>query len=532
MNSKLPGIVVTGASGFIGRNFVEATADKFRLFCLARRSQNEAEIAPHKNIKWFQVDVAKWETLREIVGRIKTSGGSEYVLHLAGYYDFSNKDNPEYERTNVNGTRNILKLAKLLGTRRFLFASSLAACNFPEPGTSVDEDTPPDAEFPYAWSKRLGEEMVKEHSEWFPCAIVRLAAVFSDWCEYPPVYKFLTTWLSQDWNARILGGKGESAVTYIHINDLIKFFLRVIEKSDSLPRISTYNASPNHSTSHLDLFKAAGRYYYGQEVKPIRFPKLLAIPGVAARQYLGALLGHPPFEVLWMMKYIDRKLNVDATRTQRELEWETTPRYDIKRRLLFLIENMKVYQDTWRMRNEAALQRVAERPNLVIHDILVESRDEIVEEIVNHILSPENDSRFSKYAEMEKDTLQWYITLVYQLITTVVRSKDRLLLRDYSQTIAHRRYTEGFDVRMVCDMLLTIGKIISDRLRARPELKDMGQRVYDNISMSFQLVVDEVEDTYERLATKSPEISQAAKGLRFPDTNSDFERIVHQLEEI
>ncbi|MGD9900353.1 MAG: NAD-dependent epimerase/dehydratase family protein, partial [Calditrichaceae bacterium] len=153
MDTKLPGIVVTGASGFVGRHFLEAAAGKYRLFCLARRSQREAGIPSYENLRWSQVDIADWDGLRDVVRCIKSHGGADYVLHLAGYYDFSNRDNPEYERTNVTGTRHILKLAKLLGVRRFIFASSLAACEFPLPGNSVNEETPPSARFPYAWSK-------------------------------------------------------------------------------------------------------------------------------------------------------------------------------------------------------------------------------------------------------------------------------------------------------------------------------------------------------------------------------------------
>ena len=59
MNKKLPGIVVTGASGFIGRHFVIAASEKFRLFCIAPRSQKEVGIPYHDNIHWLQVDITK-----------------------------------------------------------------------------------------------------------------------------------------------------------------------------------------------------------------------------------------------------------------------------------------------------------------------------------------------------------------------------------------------------------------------------------------------------------------------------------------
>ena len=131
MNPNLPGVVVTGASGFIGRNFLASAAGRYRLFCLARRSRRDAGIPDYDNLHWTQVDISRWETMRNVVNCILTHGGADYVVHLAGYYDFHNMDNPEYDRTNVLGTRNVLKLARQIGTARFIFASSLAACEFP-----------------------------------------------------------------------------------------------------------------------------------------------------------------------------------------------------------------------------------------------------------------------------------------------------------------------------------------------------------------------------------------------------------------
>src|SRR4030043_171374 len=180
MDEKLPGIIITGASGFIGRNFIEANAQKFRLFCLARRSQKEAGIPKHANIRWSQVDIGDFSNLQKVVESINTYGGADFVLHLAGYYDFTMKNQPEYEYTNVNGTRNVLKLAQYLNIKRFIFASSLAACRFDRnPQHIISEKTPVNASYPYAVSKRKAEELIRDYSSMFPCTILRLAAVFS-----------------------------------------------------------------------------------------------------------------------------------------------------------------------------------------------------------------------------------------------------------------------------------------------------------------------------------------------------------------
>ncbi len=529
---NLPGIVVTGASGFVGRNFLEAAAGKYRLFCLARRSQKEAGIPQNDNIRWTQVDIARWETMRDVVRCIKDHGDADYVLHLAGYYDFSNTKNPEYDRTNVLGTRNVLKLAQMIGPKRVLFASSLAACEFPPKGKAINEDSPVDAQFPYAISKREGEKLMYEFSEWFPVSIIRFAAVFSDWCEYPPQYMFLTTWLSKKWNARVVGGRGESAIPYIHIRDLNRLFFRIIEKSNDLPRTSVYLASPNGSVSHKELFTTATRYFYGQDVKPVKIPKFLATPGVMMRQSLGQLTQHKPFERLWMMEYIDRKLTIDATRTYRELGWEPTPRYTILRRTLFMIENMKSHAGAWHLRNEEVLLRVAQRPNLVIHELMVKLREELIEQIMGHILAPERSQTYRHYHEMDRELLEWHITLVYQLIATGIRTRSRLLLKNYAQIISYRRYVQGFSVDEVRNCMNSVGEIISAALNKQAEIKNLQLRVYDYVTMTIQLAVDQIEDSFEWLTNQSPESVAEVEKKSILSNSTDLERIIRELEDI
>lgn len=531
MNQKLPGIVLTGASGFVGRHFIEAANDKFRLFCIARRSQNEAGIPKYDNIRWAQADIGNLTKIQDIAKSIKDHGGADFILHLAGFYDFTLKDNPAYENTNVTGTHNILKLAQLLEIKRFLFSSTLAACKFFTPNQVLDEQSSPDAEFPYARSKRLAEELVKEYSKYFSCSIIRLAAVYSDWCEYAPLYVFLDTWLSNKWNSRILGGKGESSITYIHINDLIKLFLRIIEISDTLPKISIYVASSGGTISHNDLFKAATKYYYGYIIKPIRIPKFIAYPGVLVRSFLGKIFGNEPFERPWMMKYIDQKLIVEPYITNKTLLWKTTQRYDILRRLLFMIEKMKNHQNDWKITNEITLKRIAYRPNILVYDILFEVRETLVNKMLKYVLSQENKLRFRHYQKMGENTLKWYIILIYQMIALTIRSKDRQLMQNYVQIIAYRRFLEGFDVEEITEFLHTLVNIINSTLLTRAELKKMKQEIYDHVNITMQLTVDEIEDYFEFL--KSQPLSSLPKVEELPllENSEDLKRIVRQLED-
>ncbi len=531
MNKRLPTVVVTGASGFIGRHFVIAVSEKFRLFCIARRSQKEVGIPYHDNIDWLQVDITNRKNLLNVFEYIKDQGGADYVLHLAGYYDFTQKGNPAYEQINETGTRSILDMSKLLGIKRFIFSSSVAACEFPPRGKALTEESPADADFPYARSKRSAENIIKKYSEAFPCSIVRLAAVYSDWGEYPLLYMLLKHWLSTNkLMSRIVTGHGKSAVPYIHIKDLIKLFLRIIEISDILPRLAIYNASPQGSVSHNELFRTATRYYHGYNVKPLLIPKIFVRLGLTLISILGWLKGKTTLEQPWMAEYIDKKLSVDASATYNALGWKPTPRYHILRRLLFLTEKMTSRPNDWAFRNEALLQRVVYRKSITIYDILTELRESLVEKIVEEVMKPGNEQRFPNYRKLYREMLKWYITLNYQLVTAAVRNRDRSIIPTYAQEIAYKRYVEGFKATEVRDLWLLIGKTMKESLLTRPELKGSKQKVDDYIILTSQLAADEFEDIFEILEGRPPDQLALIKDIEQLTSIENLKKIVRQLE--
>ncbi|MGE5247444.1 MAG: NAD-dependent epimerase/dehydratase family protein, partial [Verrucomicrobiota bacterium] len=265
---------MTGASGFLGRHLLAALKDRYRIFALARRSQRTVRVPVHHNISWHQADIGEPEQLGAVFGKIREQGGAAVLVHLAAYYDFTGEDHPEYRRTNVDGLRNVLEESRRLGLRRFIFASSVAACRFPPPGQAVTEESPPDADHVYARSKRIGEEMVREYLDHFPSCVVRLGALFSDWCEYPPLFMFLSTWLSAEWNRRMLAGRGNSAIPYLHVRDAVAFFERLLGREDGRTGTETLIASTDDPVYHRRLFDEATRSHFGTKVDPVFVPRL------------------------------------------------------------------------------------------------------------------------------------------------------------------------------------------------------------------------------------------------------------------
>ena len=54
---SLPCLVVTGASGFVGRHLLDALKEDYRIVGLARRSQARSGAPVHPNITWHQADI-------------------------------------------------------------------------------------------------------------------------------------------------------------------------------------------------------------------------------------------------------------------------------------------------------------------------------------------------------------------------------------------------------------------------------------------------------------------------------------------
>ena len=496
---ELPRLIITGASGFIGRHLLDYFKEDFRIVGLDLRSQLRCGAPCHDNISWFQVDVGERKPLAAVFRHIRESGGANYLIHLAAHYDFTGEKHPEYRRTNVEGTRNLLEECRDLGLMRFVFASSVAACQFPPRGQLLTEDSPPDGEHVYAVTKRIGEEMLAEYDDCIPSCITRFAALFSDWCEYPPLYFFLDTWLSQVWNNRILGGRGTTAIPYLHLRETGPFFRRLFQRNSEIEQREVLIASPSETLSHLDLFDLANMDYHGHRRRPIFMPKSLARIGVWGRDLMGRLLGNRPFERPWMISYVDTDLAVDASRTYRRLEWRPRKRLLLQRRMPFIVEHLKTNPNEWHRLNRAALKEVRLRTHLRINRLLEKHLDEICNSFLDQLLSPGSAARFPSYQSVARDVLEWRFMILLRHLQSSIRTRDRGLFTTYCRDLAEKRLMQGFGVREVVGAVLTVSALCVEKMRSDPEAEDLEGPIHDYLLMTVQFGCDQILEIYEEV---------------------------------
>jgi len=150
-------VVVTGASGFLGRPVTRALLERgVRVRGLAR--PGAAPLEPG-------VEPAPAEGVHDREGVRRAVEGAGAVVHLAARVhvmrDAAADPLAEFRRVNVEGTRTVLEEAIRAGARRFLFASSVKALG--EGGDAVlTDDTPPAPADPYGVSKLEAERVVRE----------------------------------------------------------------------------------------------------------------------------------------------------------------------------------------------------------------------------------------------------------------------------------------------------------------------------------------------------------------------------------
>lgn len=158
---QLSSVILTGASGFIGRRLQQA-GDRV----LVRKPCGFAD-----ELVGDLLDIASLE---------EACRGVDTVFHCAGHaHALASSGSAAHWRINFEGTRNLLRAAGAAGVRRFVFLSSVKA--MAEPGDAcADEDWPGDPVTPYGKSKRAAEEAVLEAGTKYGMHVVnlRLAMVY------------------------------------------------------------------------------------------------------------------------------------------------------------------------------------------------------------------------------------------------------------------------------------------------------------------------------------------------------------------
>ena len=226
--------IVTGGAGFIGSHLVDALlAENISVRVIDNYSTGRPENLAHVagQVELVEADFAKsgsWQKLFQ---------DTDWVFHLGALADIvpSIQRPADYFQANVDGTFNVLEAAKNAGVKRFVYAASSSCYGIPDKyPTSEDADISP--QYPYALTKRLGEELVMHWAQLYnlPAIALRLFNVYGPRSRTSGTYgAVLGVFLAQKLANKpfTVVGDGTQTRDFTYVTDVANAFLTAAQSS-------------------------------------------------------------------------------------------------------------------------------------------------------------------------------------------------------------------------------------------------------------------------------------------------------------
>lgn len=146
-------ILVTGATGFVGENFIQKVSFLYETIVLARKNSN---FFPSTVQKIITEDIFEAEFPNDI----------DIIIHLAGRAHILNDQTidplAEFRKVNVEGTLQLARQALEKKVKRFIFMSSIGVNGSVTTQQPFTEDSIPQPHADYAVSKLEAEQELKK----------------------------------------------------------------------------------------------------------------------------------------------------------------------------------------------------------------------------------------------------------------------------------------------------------------------------------------------------------------------------------
>lgn len=243
-------IFVTGGAGFIGRYLVESLLKNHTVTIYDNLENSSQEnISSHIELgaSFIKGDILDIELLK------KSSIGHDVIIHLAAKSDVveSTLDPEITEKTNVEGTKNVIKCCIENNVKKIIFASSAAVYGNAE-NIPITENTITNPISPYGKSKLSAEKFIKKNCEEnnVKYLIFRMFNVYGKG-QNKNYSGVITKFLENIVNEQSLEifGDGKQLRDFISIYDVVKAFECGL-KSD---KNGTYNIATGESISIKEL---------------------------------------------------------------------------------------------------------------------------------------------------------------------------------------------------------------------------------------------------------------------------------------
>jgi len=314
--------LVTGATGFVGSHvarFLAGQGAELRL--LVRPTSLTANL---EGIAAERVtgDLREPESLRKAIA------GCEAVFHVAADYRLWTREPHEMYRSNVEGTRNVIRLAREAGVRRVVYTSSVATMGFSSNGHLADENSPVglgDMIGHYKRSKFQAEQIALEAGRGGADVVVvnPTTPVGEQDIKPTPTGRIIVDFLKRKFPAYV-----DTGLNLVDVGEVARGHVAALEKGR---RGERYILGGENLTLKQILDKLAA--ITGLASPRVKLPYAVALAtGVVDTAVTGLLLRREPRVTVDAVRMGRKKMFVSSAKAERELGWKLVPVEDALRR--------------------------------------------------------------------------------------------------------------------------------------------------------------------------------------------------------
>ncbi|WP_437632073.1 NAD-dependent epimerase/dehydratase family protein [Sorangium sp. So ce854] len=305
-------VLVTGASGFLGSHVAEQLVQEGHdVVALVRRSSSTKFLSSLRGVELAYGAIEDAESVRRAV----VDAGVDAIVHSAGLVKA--RDEAEFFRVNVGGTRNMLDAAKAAPSlKRFVFVSSLAAIGPSLDGRPVAPDARPAPVTRYGRSKLEAERLVLAEKDALPVVVLRPPMIYG-----PRDQESFAFFQSVARRFLPMLGDGRNTLSVIYASDAAAACLRALESD--VPSGRAYFIDDGRVYVWRDMLADVEAALGARAFVRVGVPFALMRGAALASEGMSRLTGKPVMLTRDKLNELAASHWVcDAGEARRELGWE------------------------------------------------------------------------------------------------------------------------------------------------------------------------------------------------------------------
>jgi UDP-glucose 4-epimerase len=310
-------ILITGASGFLGRHLIEAALDCNLNVYIAIRKSSNVEHFKQMSLTQTYLNYEDADSLKKELELKQYS----YIIHAAGLTKARTTE--EYDLVNAQYTCNLAKAAEVTkgNLKKFIFISSLSAIGpLEHANETINELTPPNPVTSYGKSKLKGEEALSKID--IPSLILRSTAIYG-----PGDKELFIIFRMIAKGFEVYIGRKEQHLSFVYAKDLATITIQSLFSKNS----GVYNISDGNNYSRYEFAKYIKRELQKKTTKiylPLSVTKGFAAAFEATNKLLNrvSIISKEKINELAAVNWV-----CDITKARKELKF--SPEYSLEKGL-------------------------------------------------------------------------------------------------------------------------------------------------------------------------------------------------------